>query len=140
VWTSLGAVVGLVLAMWTGQLWIDPVMAIFFGANILYTGAGLMRLSVNGLMDTADPVIEARAREIITAFCASHQCSFHRLRVRLGGNVAHLDFHLQLDDMMPMQEAHTLATQLEDLIRQEFGPATEVFTHLESMTQPDGHI
>lgn len=140
VWTSLGAVVGLVLAMTTGMLWLDPVFAIFFGANILRTGTGLMRVSVNGLMDAADPVIEARARTIITNFCETHLCAFHRLRVRLGGHVAYLDLHLQVDDAMPMAEAHALATMLEDLLRTEFGEQTEVFTHLESMTHPDGHI
>jgi len=140
VWTSLGAVVGLLLAMWSGYMIIDPIMAILFGANIIRSGAGLMMISVNGLMDRADPVIEARAREVITEFCTENNCSFHRLRLRLAGHVPHMDFHLQVDDAMPMQEAHALATLLEEKIRTELGARTEVFTHLESMTQPDGHI
>ena len=41
---------------------------------------------------------------------------------------------------MRMQDAHNLATQLEDRVRQELGLNAEVFTHLESYSQPEGHI
>jgi len=51
-----------------------------------------------------------------------------------------VDYHLIFPDDMRMQEAHTLATHLEDAIRAEIGQSAEVFTHLESHTQPDGHI
>jgi len=140
VWTSVGAVAGLLLAMWSGYMIIDPIMAILFGANIIRAGAGLMMISVNGLMDRADPLIEARARDEITKFCSEKGCTFHRLRLRFAGHVPHLDLHLQVQDAMPMQEAHSLATELEDRLRNVFGARTEVFTHLESMTQPDGHV
>lgn len=140
VWTSAGAVAGLFIAQWSGYLWLDPVIAIIFGANIIREGGKLVTLSVRGLMDHADPILRARTQQIIDAFCATHGLEAHRLRLRASGNNVHVDYHLMFPDDMRMQEAHTLATLLEDAIRAELGVLTEVFTHLESHTQPDGHV
>lgn len=140
VWTSAGAVAGLFIAQWSGYLWLDPVIAIVFGANIIREGGKLVAISVRGLMDHADPELRARTQQIIDTFCSSHGLESHRLRLRASGNAVHVDYHLIFPDDMRMQEAHTLATSLEDAIRAELGLSTEVFTHLESHTQPDGHV
>src|SRR5574337_750451 len=50
-WTSFGVVVGLSLALLTGWLPLDPVLAMVVALNILWTGGRLMRQSVGGLMD-----------------------------------------------------------------------------------------
>jgi cation diffusion facilitator family transporter len=140
VWTSAGAVGGLVLAMVTDMYWLDPVMAMLFGANIIREGFGLLTISVKGLMDTADPVLLARTQQIITEYCDTNRCSFHRLRLRHSGDTIHIDYHLTVSDDLRMQDAHALATQLEERIRASFEVTTEVFTHLESVTQPEGHV
>ncbi len=140
VWTSAGAVAGLFLAYWTGWLWLDPVIAILFGANILREGGALVFLSVRGLMDTADPAHMNTVRAIIDEYCAEKNLSYHRLRLRASGNVVHVDYHLIFPDDMRMQDAHNYATVLEDLVRKALHNEAEVFTHLESVSQPDGHI
>jgi cation diffusion facilitator family transporter len=140
VWTSAGAVAGLFVAQWSGLLWLDPVIAILFGANIIREGGNLVMISVRGLMDTADPALLATTQQVIDAFCADNGLSSHRLRLRTSGATVHVDYHLIVPDDMRMQEAHTLATQLEERIRQHLGVDAEVFTHLESVSQPDGHI
>jgi cation diffusion facilitator family transporter len=140
VWTSAGAVAGLFIAQWSGYLWLDPVIAIVFGANIIREGGKLVAISVRGLMDHADPELRARTQKIIDTYCQTHGLEAHRLRLRATGNNVHVDYHLMFPDDMRMQEAHTLATHLEDAIRAEIGQSAEVFTHLESHTQPDGHI
>ncbi|MCU0330039.1 MAG: cation diffusion facilitator family transporter [Candidatus Kapabacteria bacterium] len=48
-WTSAGAVGGLLLASWTNVLWIDPLMAIIFGGNIVREGVRLVASSVKQL-------------------------------------------------------------------------------------------
>ncbi len=140
VWTSAGAVAGLFIAQWSGYLWLDPVIAIVFGANIIREGGKLVAISVRGLMDHADPQMRAHVQQMIDTYCALHSLEAHRLRLRASGNAVHIDYHLIFPDDMRMQEAHTLATALEDMIRAELGKASEVFTHLESRTQPDGHV
>ncbi len=140
VWTSAGAVVGLFIAQLTGMLWLDPAIAILFGANIIYEGGKLMSISVKGLMDTSDPELLQRAQLVLTDFCIDHNCSYHRLRLRSSGNMVHVDYHLILPDEMTIHDAHSLATACEELIRAAIDHNTEVFTHLESVSQPDGHV
>lgn len=140
VWTSAGAVAGLFIAQLTGMLWLDPAIAILFGANIVYEGGKLMSISIKGLMDSSDPVLLQRVQLVLTDFCIDHNCSYHRLRLRSSGNMVHVDYHLILPDEMTMHEAHSLATAGEELIRAAIDHNTEVFTHLESVSQPDGHV
>lgn len=140
VWTSAGAVAGLFIAQMTGMLWLDPVIALVFGANIIREGGKLVSISVRGLMDTTDPELLQRAQLVLTDFCVDHDCSYHRLRLRSSGNVVHVDYHLILPDDMTMHDAHALATSCEELIRVAIDHNTEVFTHLESVSQPDGHV
>ncbi|MEO6032281.1 MAG: cation diffusion facilitator family transporter, partial [Burkholderiaceae bacterium] len=49
VWTTAGVVVGLVLAHWSGWLWLDPLLAVLVALNILREGTSLARRSVDGL-------------------------------------------------------------------------------------------
>jgi len=140
VWTSAGAVAGLFIAQWSGMLWLDPAIALLFGANIIWEGGKLVSVSVKGLMDSSDPEKLRRVHEILASFCSEHDCSYHRLRLRSSGNMIHVDYHLMLPDDMTMHEAHTLATACEDLDRKAIDHNTEVFTHLESVSQRDGHV
>ena len=140
VWTSAGAVGGLYAADLFDILWLDPVIAILFGANIIWEGGKLVTVSIRGLMDRTDPELLQRVQLVLTDFCTDHDCSYHRLRLRSSGNIVHVDYHLILPDEMTMHEAHTLATSCEELIRVAIDHNTEVFTHLESVSQPDGHV
>ena len=53
-WSSLGLIVGLGLIWLTDLMWLDQVVAIGFGLLIAYTGLGIMRRAVAGVMDEAD--------------------------------------------------------------------------------------
>lgn len=140
VWTSAGAIIGLFVAKWSGFLWLDPVIAILFGGNIIREGGNLVLISVKGLMDTADPGLLQSTQLVLDNYCTANGCSSHRLRLRTSGYRVHVDYHLLVPDNMRMQDAHNLATSLEELIMAELGSNTEVFTHLESFSQPDGHV
>ena len=64
-WTSLGVIVGLSLVLITGWLPWDPIAAIVVSLNILVSGVNLMRESVGGLMDIADPAIHKRIVDLL---------------------------------------------------------------------------
>jgi cation diffusion facilitator family transporter len=55
VWTSAGVIIGVGLVALTGWLPLDSLVAIGVALNILWTGFGLVRHSLNGLMDRALP-------------------------------------------------------------------------------------
>jgi cation diffusion facilitator family transporter len=140
-WTSAGAIIGLLLAGFTGKTWIDPLIALFFGANIIIEGGKLIRQSVNGLMDRTDPELERKAFIILADYCQQHNLSFHRLRLRVSGQIVYIDFHLQFPDSTTIEQAHLLATGAEQLISAAMPLHTDIFSHLESTSHhPPGHI
>ena len=64
VWTSAGVLVGIALVWVSGWGWLDPVIAIAVGVNILFTGYGLVKEATEGLMDGSSTKIgRASCRE-----------------------------------------------------------------------------
>lgn len=140
-WTSIGAVIGLILAWSTNILILDPLLAIVFAANIMREGGRLVFEAVTGLMDRADPVLEGAIAKALQEFVKNNSLTYHRLRLRVSGTSVHVDFHLQFPDAMSIQRAHTLATEAEAVVTNTVGHAdVDVITHLEPTYHPDGHI
>ncbi len=130
-WTSAGVVIGLLLARFTGWLFLDPVCAILVALNIIYSGFQLIRRSITGLMDQADPVIQKSLLELLDRECRARNISHHLMRQRFNGFSYDVDVHLMFPDQMTIVEAHRLATEIEESIEQELKPAAHVTTHLE---------
>src|SRR5690606_9364311 len=63
--TSLGVIVALVLTRLTGWIYFDPILAILIGCNILWTGSRLIYNAFHGLMDRADPSLDAAIRALL---------------------------------------------------------------------------
>jgi cation diffusion facilitator family transporter len=132
-WTSFGVVAGLSLAMITGWLPLDPILAIIVALNILWTGGNLMRQSIGGLMDEGDPTTESRIRKVLEEMTANTGVEFHGLRHRNAGNTVWVEFHLLFPRGTLLDEAHKLATAMEEGIARELGVRTEVISHLETL-------
>lgn len=140
-WTSAGAIAGLLLAYLTGSYWIDPLMALFFGANIIFEGGKLIRRSIQGLMDKTDPELFTSVQDILSSQCSVLGISYHRLRLRMSGNVVYIDFHLQFPDETTIESAHLQATQIEQTIQQKVAHPCDIVTHLESTSHhPPDHV
>jgi cation diffusion facilitator family transporter len=132
-WTSFGVVAGLGLALFTGWMPLDPLVAMLVAANILWTGGNLLRRSVGGLMDEGDPATEARIVRVLTQATSQEGIQFHGLRHRNTGNMTWVEVHLLFPQGMTLTAAHRLATEVEDRVRHELGLRAEVLTHLETL-------
>jgi len=140
-WTSAGAIAGLLLAYLTGAYWIDPLMALFFGANIIFEGGKLIRRSVQGLMDKTDTELYTVVTTLLQKQCETFGISFHRLRLRVSGNYVYIDFHLQFPDDTTIELAHLQATEIEQRISTTLAQPCDIVTHLESTSHhPPDHI
>lgn len=140
-WTSAGAIAGLLLAYLTGSYWIDPLMALFFGANIIFEGGKLIRRSIQGLMDKTDPELFTSVQNILSIQCSLLGITYHRLRLRMSGNIVYIDFHLQFPDETTIESAHLQATQIEQSIQQQVAHPCDIVTHLESTSHhPPDHV
>lgn len=136
VWTSIGVVVGLCLAIFTGWLPWDPICAILVACNILIIGFGLIRRGISGLMDTADPQVQRQVEDILKREAAQYGLGYHSLRHRSLGTRQLVEVHLLFPENTPIREAHQTATVIEQAIESTLQPCGEVTTHLESI---EGH-
>jgi len=132
-WTSVGVILGLSLAMLTGWLEFDPIVAILVALNILWSGGQLIRRSIGGLMDEVDPEVEGQLKALLDAHTSRLRLRYHGLRHRSTGNTIWVEVHLLFPQGTPLEVAHTLATEIEEQIERELPNHTEVITHLETI-------
>jgi cation diffusion facilitator family transporter len=132
-WTSLGVIAGLCLALVTGWLPWDPIAAIFVATNILISGIGLIRQSVGGLMDVADPKVHRQLVELLDAETRRHGIRYHSLRHRNVGDAHWVEVHLLFHENVPLGKAHSVATAIEQTVEAALKPGSRVTTHLEAL-------
>ncbi len=137
VWTSGGVIIGLVLVMVTKWLPFDPICAIFVASNILWTGGKLIRRSVGGLMDEADPLLDRVIHETLERETASRGLAYHELRYRNSGTSVWVEVHLLFPPGVALEAAHADATAVEDALSDAIPVASRVITHVEPAAQHD---
>ncbi|MBB4272458.1 cation diffusion facilitator family transporter [Rhizobium mongolense] len=128
--TSVGVLIGLFLAIATGNPIFDPVLAILVAVNILYQGWKVISHSIGGLMDQA---VEPEEEEAIKQAIATHAAGsigVHDLKTRRAGSVTFVDFHLVVPATMPVRQAHDICDCLEDAIR-AVHPGASIAIHVE---------
>lgn len=128
--TSIGVVAGILMAMWTGWLILDPIMAGVVALNILWSGWVLVKESVGGLMDAAvPPEIQERIRELISQN-ADGAIEAHDIKTRHAGPATFIEFHLVVPGDMAVERAHDICDRIEQALRLEFEKA-EITIHVE---------
>jgi cation diffusion facilitator family transporter len=135
VWTSAGVVVGVALVAITGWERLDPIVALAVAANILLTGARLLRSSAGGLMDEA---LEDAAQDDIAQVLAGFRArgaQFHAIRTRRAGRRAFISLHMLVPGDWTIRRGHDLAEEVEAALRDRL-PRTTVFTHVEPVEDP----
>jgi cation diffusion facilitator family transporter len=92
---------------------------------------------------TADPVQvdDETALERVLLIALKLKIPVHHVTVHSIGEKLSVSMDMEVDQSLPLGEAHEIATRLESAIRAEFGGETEVETHIEPMEtgQPAGH-
>lgn len=128
-YSTLGIIAGLVLIFFTGFKWIDPAVAIIFGAIIIFTGYKIMRTSIAGIMDEADIDLLKRIVNVLNKYRQENWVDLHNLRIIKYGAILHLDCHLTVPWYLNVHEAHREIDALSTLVRKEFGESVELFVH-----------
>ena len=133
--TSAGVVVGIGLVWITGWNWLDPVVALLVGLNILWTGWRLVSESASGLMDESLPKEQnARLRGILAEH-ETEEIKFHAFRTRISGARAFMEFHMLVPGAWSVQRGHDAMEDLIDLSQEEFAEL-RVIGHLEPIEDP----
>jgi cation diffusion facilitator family transporter len=118
VYTSLGVVVGVGLAVATGLTALDPLVAALVAVNIIWSGWGLMKESIAGLMDEAVPADELNQIRAVLAGHLDGTIQVHDLKTRAAGRVTFIEFHLVVSGGMSVSESHAICDRLERVLRQ----------------------
>ena len=136
VWTSAGVIVGVALVFVTGWLRLDPLVAIAVALHILWTGFGLMRRSVRGLLDPAISAEDQKeVAQLIAEYSRRYGVSFHAVRTRQAGARRFVSFHLLVPDAWTVAQAHQLSEEIEARMR-SMVPNAAIFTHIEPISDP----
>jgi cation diffusion facilitator family transporter len=131
VWTSVGILVGLGIVMMVPRWGIlDPLMAIAVAVHIVVTGVGLLRRSVDGLMDAALPRAEVQRAEALILGELPPEASFHALRTRKAGARRFLEFHILVPGTMSVAASHALCDRIEAALATHLAKA-HVTIHVE---------
>ena len=135
VWTSGGVLAGVGAVALTGWVRLDPVVACLVAANIVWSGVGIVRKSVSGLMDTALPIEDQNKIQKILEPYVQSGIQYHALRTRQSGARQFVSFHVLVPSLWTVERGHQLLEDIETDIRRIL-PGATVFTHLESLNDP----
>jgi len=128
--STLGVLVGVLLAVATGIHQLDPILAALVALNILWSGWQVLRQSVVGLMDVAvDPKQLALIKDLISSN-ADGAIEAHDIRTRQAGPMMFIEFHLVVPGTMSVEAAHAICDRIEAKLREAVDEAT-ITIHVE---------
>ena len=136
-YSSAGLVLGLGLVWLTGSPVLDSILALVFGAIIIYTGLRLVRESVAGIMDEADYQL---IREMVQALEEERRepwIDVHNFRVIKYGSTLHIDCHITLPWYYTVEQAHGQVEKFEQVMRGYSDNPTELFVHVDPCEPPE---
>ena len=130
--SSIGTLVGVGGAIFLGERWriLDPLAAIVVSVFIIKVAMELIKPCIDELLERSLPVeTEKKILDIITSF--PEVSSPHHLRTRRIGNHIAVEVHIRMDGQTSLEDAHTMATNVEKRLKEEFGPDTHIGIHME---------
>ncbi len=138
VWTSGGVLVGVGAVALSRWQTLDPIVAILVAVNIIWTGIGIVRRSVAGLMDsslsTEDmAVIEKAIQESLVP-----GVEIHALRTRQSAASKFISMHVLVPGDWTVTHGHEVVTVIEGNISSSL-PGSVILTHLEPVNTPTSH-
>jgi cation diffusion facilitator family transporter len=136
VWTSAAVIIGVALVFITGWLRLDPLIALAVALHIIWTGIGLVRRSIAGLLDAAiGRDDQDEVTRIFNEYSRRYAVKFHAFRTRQAGARRFISFHLLVPDEWSVAQAHRLSEEIEERIR-SLVPNSGVFVHIEPISDP----
>lgn len=120
VWTSVGVVVGLLAAAWTGWLWVDALVALVVAVHICVQGMQLIWQSSQGLMDQAlDAPQRLQIDQLLDSYAKrSEGVVFDNVSSRQAGERSFVDLHMHVPGQWSVQRAAQLRTEIEAALLQ----------------------
>lgn len=132
--SSIGTFIGIGGAILLGEKWriLDPLAAIIVSIFIMKVSLQLLKPCVDELLERSLPKeTEDRILEIIQS--SPEVSTPHHLRTRRIGNHLAIEVHIRMDGDIPLVRAHSLASEIEKRLKDEFGQDTHIGIHMEPL-------
>jgi len=105
-----------------------------------HTIAESVESRVRAIAPGADVVIHTDPREVeresiarrIRAVADRNQMAVHNVNVHENRGEVYVDFHLEVDDHLSLQQAHEMASHIEKDLREDMPEISQINTHIES--------
>ncbi len=124
---SLGAILALGVSERFGISSVDTIVGLIASTVLLIGGIRIGNGAWDALMDRrADPELISGIERLI----AEHPgvMGFHNLRTRTAGSQTFVDFHIELDGTLSLNQAHAIGARLKRRILRTY-PQTDVLIH-----------
>lgn len=135
VYTTVGVLVAVGVVAVTEWYWMDPIIAIGVGVNILWTGWKVMRESLDGLMDGAMSEEDQAAMFKVLERYRTPEVGFHAVRSRVSGSSNFIEFDLLVPGKWTVKQGHDLVHDVEEQLKLVI-PDLHVQTHVEPREDP----
>ena len=139
--SSIGAALGIGLAIWLGQRWtvLDPLASIVVGLMLVKVAYELLKVSIGELTEQSLPAdTEQEIEQIIKSFADVQEP--HNLRTRRIGDRIAIEAHVRMDGQLPLNTVHERATTIERKLKERFGAKTHVTLHMEPVKNSWGQV
>lgn len=113
---------------------VDVIGAVIVSGFIFQAAYKIMREAFDTLIDaSAPPEIVEKIKFIILEYPEVH--GYHNLRTRyLGSSAISVDFHMEVEPMMPVHRADRIAHEVEDKLIAQIDEVVDVVIHLDPIT------
>lgn len=129
--TTLGVVLSLVLVYFTKLIWLDSVVALIFGFYIIIIGYKIIRKSLSGIMDEADPEILERLATFLNENRKPEWIDIHNMKIQQFGSRLHIDAHITLPWYFELRTAHNEMEEVIKLIAKNTDRKVEFNFHMD---------
>lgn len=129
--TTGSVLIGLLIIYFLKLEWVDNVLALLISVYLVFTGIKIIRKSVGGIMDEADPILIKEIVEKLNNVRKSNWIDIHNFRVIKYGQTLHVDCHVTVPFYYQLEEAHDVGKEIENTLNTHFNNRVETFIHLD---------
>lgn len=130
-YSTAGLIGGLIIVWWTNLMVLDNVLAILLGGMISITGIKIIRKSIAGVMDEADPEQLNKVADVLRNKRRQEWVDIHNVKIVKYGAKIHLDAHFTLPWYFSLKESHEEVDRLEEILSEVFEKDMEASIHTE---------
>ncbi|MDD2798471.1 MAG: cation diffusion facilitator family transporter [Bacteroidales bacterium] len=128
-YSSIGLVLGLILLYVTKISWIDSGLAFIFGGVILFTGLGILRNTIENLMDKTDQRVLDLLLETIIRNRKSYWMDIHNLKMIKNGATYYVNCDLTIPWFYTIRQGHVICDEIEEIIFKEMPENINLSVH-----------